>query len=76
MSSFYIVLLTHGPERCALQKQGNITVLILHIQKLALESWFEVEGTRETLMASTAVLAVPLGFLPPACQGLEVPAGL
>lgn len=40
MSSFYIVLLTHGSERCALQKQENIIVLILHVQKLTLEIWF------------------------------------
>lgn len=55
MSSFYIVLLTHGSERCALQKQEHNIILILHLQKLALESWFEARGTLETLMASTAL---------------------
>lgn len=31
MSSFYIVLLSHRSERCALQDQENIIVLILHV---------------------------------------------
>lgn len=54
----------------------NIIVLILHVQNLALESWLEAGGILETLMASSAVLAVPLCFLPPASRGLKVPAGL
>lgn len=31
MSSFYIVLLSHRSERCALQDQENIIVLISHV---------------------------------------------
>lgn len=48
MSSFYIVLLTHGSERRSLQKQENISVLILDIEKQAWENWFEAGSTQKT----------------------------
>lgn len=47
-SSFYIVLLTHRSERCALQKQENIIVLILDIEKQAWKNWFKAGSTRKT----------------------------
>lgn len=68
MRRFYIILLTNRSERCALQKQEHSIVLILYIQKLTLESWFDAGGTLETLMASTALFSPsspPL--LPPSC---------
>lgn len=68
MSSFYIVLLTHGSERCALQKQENIIVLILRVWKLALESWFEARVTLEMLMTSSVPSSPSRSSLcPPTC---------
>lgn len=61
MSSFYIVLLAHGSERCALQKQENIIVLILDIEKQAWENWFEAGSTWKTWLQAllSAGPAVP-----------------